>query len=74
MYIVYIIISQSLSSGLTGPVLYSGQEFTVWTPRAGYILKGLDKFLLLSGVTQTRIEVRGCEAEESLVLVRSAEV
>ena len=59
---------------MTGPVLDGGEQFTVRTAWTGHVLKCLQKLLLLPAVTEAGVEVRGCEAEKSLVLVRSAEV
>ena len=59
---------------LTGPVLDGGEELTVGTAGTADVLKCLDKFLFLPAITEAGIEVRGCEAEQPLVLVRSAAV
>ena len=52
-------------------MLDGGQEFTVRTARTADGLKCLDKFLSLPAVTEAGVEVRGCQAEQPLVLVRS---
>ena len=59
---------------LTGPVLDGGEELTVRTAGTADVLKCLDKFLFLPAITEAGVEVRGCEAEQPLVLVRSAAV
>ena len=53
-------------------MLDGGEEFTVRTAGTADVLKCLDKFLFLPAVTQAGVEVRGCQTEQPLVLVRSA--
>ena len=55
-------------------MLDGGQQFTVRTAWTRHVLKCLEKLFLLPAVTEAGVEVRGCEAEQPLVLVRSAAV
>ena len=55
-------------------MLDGGEELTVGTAGTADVLKCLDKFLFLPAITEAGVEVRGCQAEQPLVLVRSAAV
>ena len=51
-------------------MLHRGKKVCIRTAWRGHGLEGLDELLLLPLVGQARVEVRRCQAEQALVLVR----